>query len=134
MRQRIASPDIPAAPVGVRIRALLGMKVSQPWLDWAEQDVRTPTWPIWCGLGVTLSGAVGLLLAMVLFRLRGEPFGADLVLFAVGVYGVVIALAVAMAHTESGRRRAIERLRRGWRAQPWSLAISLLALLVICFL
>lgn len=136
MRQRIASPDMPTAPVGVRIRArLLGMKVSQPWLGWAEQDVRAPTWPIWCGLAVTLWGAAGLLLALVVFRLGGESFGPDMVLFVVGVYGFVIALAVVMAHTELGRRMAIERLRRGWGAQPWSLAITFLVLvwLVVWF-
>lgn len=137
MRQRIVSPEIPTAPAGVRMRArLLGMRVSQPWLGWAEQDVRAPMWPIWRGLAVTLWGAVGLLLTLVVFRLGGESFDAGMVMFVVGVYGFVIALAVVMAHTELGRRMAIERLRRGWRAQPWSLAVTLLVLvwLVIWFL
>lgn len=137
MRQRIASRDIPTAPAGVRIRArLLLMRVSQPWLGWAEQDVRAPTWPIWRGLAVTLWGAVGLLLTLVVFRLVGESFDAGMFMFVVGVYGFVIALAVVMAHTEVGRRMAIERLRRGWRAQPWRLAVTLLVLvwLVVWFL
>lgn len=137
MRPRIASPDIPTAPAGVRIRArLLGMRVPEAWLGWAEQDVRAPTWPIWQGLAVTLWGAVGLLLALGAFRLGGESFGTGMVLFVVAVYGFVIALAVVVAHTELGRRMAIERLRRGWRAQPWSLAVTLLVLvwLVVWFL
>ena len=137
MRNKIASPDTPIAPVGVRIRArLLGMRVPEPWLRWAEQDVRAPTWPIWRGLAVTLWGAVGLVLALTAFRLGGESFGAGGVMFVVGVYGFVIALAVVMAHTEFVRRMAIERLRRGWRAQPWMLAVNLLILawLVVWFL
>ena len=77
-----------------------------------------------------------MLLTRVVFRLGGEPFDAGMVKFVVGVYGFVIALAVVMAHTEVVRRMAIERLRRGWRAQPWRLAVSLLVLvwLVIWFL
>jgi hypothetical protein len=115
---------------------LLGMRVSQPWLAWAEQDVRAATWPIWRGVAVTLWGAVGLLLALVAFRLGGEPFGAGMVMSVVGVYAVVIALAVVVAHTEAGRRMAIERLRRGWRAQPWALGVTVLVLvwLVVWFL
>ena len=121
---------------GVRLRArLLGMRVPEPWLDWAEQDVRGPTWPIWRGLAVTLWGAVGLVLALLAFRLGGEPLGAGAAMLVVGVYGVVIALAVAMAHTEVVRRMAIERLRLGWRAQPWMVAVNLLILawLVVWF-
>jgi hypothetical protein len=112
------------------------MRVPEPWLGWAEQDVRTPTWPIWRGLAVTLWGVVGMLLALVALRLGGESLGAGVVMNAVGLYGVVIALAVVMAHTEFARRFAIERLRRGWRAQPWTLAVSLLvvAWLVVWFL
>jgi hypothetical protein len=104
------------------------MQVPEAWLGWAEQDVRGPTWPIWQGLAATLWGAVGLLLAQVAFRLDGESLGAGVVMFVVGVYGFVIALAVVMAHTESVRRMAIERLRRGWRAQPWIRAVALLIL------
>ena len=85
-------------------------------------------WPIWRGLAVTLWGAAGLLLALVVLPLGGESFGAGGVLFVVGVYGCVIVLAVVVAHTELGRRMAIERLRRGWRAQPWSLVVTLLVL------
>lgn len=97
MRPRIASPDIPTAPAGVRIRArLLGMRVPEAWLGWAKQDVRAPTWPIWQGLAVTLWGAVGLLLALGAFRLGGESFGTGMVLFVVAVYGFVIALAVVV--------------------------------------
>jgi len=126
---RIASPDTPIAPAGVRIRArLLGMRVPEAWLGWAEQDVRARAWPFWQGLAATLWGAVGLLLALVAFRLGGESLGAGEVMFVVGVYGFVIALAVGMAHTESVRRIRIERLRRGWRAQPWTLAVTLLVL------
>lgn len=121
--------DTPIAPAGVRMRArLLGMRVPEAWLGWAEHDVRAPTWPIWRGLAVTLWGAVGLLLALVAFRLVGDSLGVGEVLVVVGVYGFVIALAVVMAHTEFVRRMAIERLRRGWRAQPWMLAITLLLL------
>ena len=137
VRQRIASPDTPIAPAGVRIRArLLGTRVPEAWLGWAEQDVRARTWPIWQGLGATLWGAVGLLLALLAFRLRGESLGAGGVMVVVGVYGFVIALKVVMAHTESVRRMAIERLRLGWRAQPWMLAVNLLILawLVVWFL
>ena len=77
-----------------------------------------------------------MLLALVAFRLGGESLGAGAVMFVVGVYGFVIALKVVMAHTESVRRMAIERLRRGWRAQPWMLAVNLLILawLVVSFL
>ena len=77
-----------------------------------------------------------MLLALVVFRLGGEPFGAGMVVFVVAVYGFVMALAVVMAHTDLGRRMAIERLRRGWRAQPWSFAVTLLVLvwLVVWFL
>jgi len=77
-----------------------------------------------------------MLLALVAFRLGGESLGAGTVMFVVGVYGFVIALKVVMAHTESVRRMAIERLRRGWRAQPWMLAVNLLILawLVVSFL
>ena len=137
MRHRIACPDTPIAPAGVRIRArLLGIRVPEAWLGWAEQDVRAPTWPIWQGLAATLWGAVGLLLALVALRLGGESLGAGLVIAVVGVYGFVIALVVVRAHTESGRRMAIERLRRGWRAQPWTHAVALLVLawLVVWFL
>jgi hypothetical protein len=104
------------------------MRVPEAWLGWAEQDVRAPTWPIWQGLAVTLWGAVGLVLALTALRLGGESFGAGRVMFVVGVYGFVIALAVVMAQTEFVRRRAIERLRRGWRAQPWVIAVNLLVL------
>ena len=137
MTPRIASPDTPIAPAGVRIRArLLGMRVPEAWLGWAEQDVRARTWPFWQGLAATLWGAVGLLLALVAFRLGGESLGAGAVMFVVGVYAFVIALKVVMAHTESVRRMAIERLRRGWRAQPWMLAVNILILawLVVWFL
>ena len=72
-----------------------------------------------------LCGAVGLLLALLAFRLGGKPLGAAEVMCVVGVYGFVIALAVVM---ESVRRMAIERLRRGWRAQPWVPAVTLLVL------
>ena len=83
-----------------------------------------------------LWGAVGLLLALVAFRLGGESLGADEVMFVAGVYGFVIALAVGVAHTESVRRIRLERLRRGWRAQPWGPAVTLLVLawLVVWFL
>jgi hypothetical protein len=129
VRHRIASPDTSIAPVGVRIRArVLGMRVPEAWLGWAEQDVRAPTWPIWQGLAATLWGAVGLLLALVAFRLGGESLGAGAAMVVVGVYGFVIALSVVMAHTEVGRRMAIERRRRGWRAQPWRHAVALLVL------
>jgi len=67
-----------------------------------------------------------LVLALVAFRLGGEALGASEVMFVVGAYSFVIALAVIVAHTESVRRMAIERLRRGWRAQPWRLAVILL--------
>lgn len=136
-RATIASQDTPIAPAGVRIRArLLGMRVAEPWLGWAELDVRAPTWPIWRGLAVSLWGAVGLLLALVAFWLEGESLGAGEVLAVVGVYSFVIAVAVVLAHTEFGRRMAILRLRRGWRAQPWMLAVNLLlvAWLVVWFL
>lgn len=129
MRQRTAVPDTLTPPAGVRLQVrLLGMRVSEPWLGWAEQDIRGPMWPIWRGLAVTLWGAVGLLVALVAFRLGGESFGAGMVMVVVGLYCFVIALAIVMAHTELGRRMAIERLRRGWRAQPWSLAVTLLLL------
>ena len=136
MRHTIASPDTPIAPAGVRIRArLLGMRVPEAWLGWVEQDVRAPTWPIWQGLAATLWGAVGLLLALVAFRFGGESLGAGGLGVVVGAYGIVIALTVVVAHTESGRRMAIERLRRGWRAQPWGPAVTLvvLAWLVVWF-
>lgn len=117
------------APTGVRIRArLLGMRVPEPWLAWAEQDVHAPTWPIWRGAAATLWGAVGLLLTVVAFRLGGDSLDTGLVLTVAGMYGAVIALAVVMAHTEFARRLAIERLRRGWRAQPWTLAVGVLVL------
>ena len=133
----MASLDTPIAPAGVRIRArLLGMRVPEAWLGWVEQDVRAPTWPIWQGLAATLWGAVGLLLALVAFRLGGESLGAGGLMVVVTLYSFVIALVVVMAHTEFGRRMAIERLRRGWRAQPWVPAVNLLVLawLVVWYL
>lgn len=115
---------------------MLGMRLSEPWLGWAEQEIRGPMWPIWRGLAVTLWGAVGLLVTWVAFRLGGESFGAGRDMAVVGVYGFVVALAVVVAHTELGRRMAIEGLRRGWRAQPWRLAVTILLLtwLVVWFL
>lgn len=63
---------------GVRLRArLLGMRVPEPWLDWAEQDVRAPTWPIWRGLAVTLWGAGRVVLFFAPWRLMlpGQRWG-----------------------------------------------------------
>jgi hypothetical protein len=77
-----------------------------------------------------------LLLALVAFRLGGESLGAGGLMVVVTLYSFVIALVVVMAHTEFGRRMAIERLRRGWRAQPWVPAVNLLVLawLVVWYL
>lgn len=129
MKRWATLPETELPPMSVRLRArLLGMRVPEVWLPWAERDVGTPAWPLWRGLAATLWLAIGLILTVGMFALLDESLGTGALVFIGVACGLVIAMAVVMAHTTVVQRMAVERLRRGWRAHPWMLAMSLVVI------
>ena len=103
-------------PRGVALRFWLGLRVPPPFVDWAVNQVETPTWPMRRMLSQIPPFLIGSILGTVGYGVltHGAVDWSFLLRFLIGAIPAwtVAGIVMALAFPDYLRRKAVQRLRK----------------------